>query len=347
MFCPNCGTQLPDAAAFCGKCGTQLRVRAQQQPVASAGMQGSVYGAQQPGANGAQQPGVYGNPYSAAPAAVGVPARNLTRAASTSLGFTTLGIVGRVLALIALILLFMPIVAIPAMASLSSYIGVDLSSYSNELMRYGINMNDINMLMSGTYSALDLNTLCQMAAKMDGSSSAGYYAIFGYIIVFGLVIMAALIVGGLIMSFVNTKSTKLVRVGGIVVAGMAISLAFSLIVANMMIQQELANSYYGMASGYFRVEVPITLWLLIICALVSFIVLEIDAKQQLNGAVEYPDPMAVGSIASCFTGLYGIVIAIVAIVRNKDTRNKRLAIIGLLINIALILISVFISLTVR
>lgn len=27
MYCPNCGTQLPDEAAFCGNCGTRLNVQ--------------------------------------------------------------------------------------------------------------------------------------------------------------------------------------------------------------------------------------------------------------------------------------------------------------------------------
>ena len=32
MFCPNCGTQLPDEAAFCGSCGTRLNVQPAPQP---------------------------------------------------------------------------------------------------------------------------------------------------------------------------------------------------------------------------------------------------------------------------------------------------------------------------
>ena len=36
MFCPNCGNQLPDGAAFCAKCGNQLRTNATPINTASA-----------------------------------------------------------------------------------------------------------------------------------------------------------------------------------------------------------------------------------------------------------------------------------------------------------------------
>ena len=38
MFCPNCGSQLPDEAAFCGNCGTRLNPQPQPEadPVAPA-----------------------------------------------------------------------------------------------------------------------------------------------------------------------------------------------------------------------------------------------------------------------------------------------------------------------
>ena len=32
MFCPNCGTQLPDEAAFCGNCGTRINNQPAPQP---------------------------------------------------------------------------------------------------------------------------------------------------------------------------------------------------------------------------------------------------------------------------------------------------------------------------
>ncbi|MDR2672743.1 MAG: zinc ribbon domain-containing protein [Coriobacteriales bacterium] len=41
MFCPNCGTQLPDTATFCGNCGTQLQAQAAQ-TVRGAKMPGST-----------------------------------------------------------------------------------------------------------------------------------------------------------------------------------------------------------------------------------------------------------------------------------------------------------------
>ena len=325
MFCPKCGAQLPDTATFCSSCGNQLQQRVQSVQQPAPGAYGGAYGS----AYGGAHTKTFTNPI-----------------ASTSLGFTTLGIVGRVLILVALILLFMPIIAIPSMSMLSSYMG-ELSAYSSELARYGINMNDINMLMSGSYSALDLNTICQMAAKMDPSSSSGYYSLMGYIIAAGLFLMAALLVVGLLMSFLGTKSTKVARVGGIVVAGMAISEAIGLLAANAYIQQEMARTYgsYGLGGmgTYFTVEVPITVWLLFLCAIAGFIVLQMDAQQQLNGAVEYPDPLAVGSIASFCAPVYGIIVAIVAIVRNKDARNKRLAIIGLVVCIAVIVISILLG----
>ena len=35
MFCPKCGKQLPDRAAFCNQCGTPI-ARVQQPPVQQA-----------------------------------------------------------------------------------------------------------------------------------------------------------------------------------------------------------------------------------------------------------------------------------------------------------------------
>lgn len=32
MFCPNCGTQIPDDSAFCENCGTKIAAAAQQDP---------------------------------------------------------------------------------------------------------------------------------------------------------------------------------------------------------------------------------------------------------------------------------------------------------------------------
>lgn len=36
MFCPQCGSQLPDGSAFCGKCGAQLGAAPASAPVAGA-----------------------------------------------------------------------------------------------------------------------------------------------------------------------------------------------------------------------------------------------------------------------------------------------------------------------
>lgn len=49
MFCRNCGSQLPDSAAFCGNCGTKVvAAAAPQQPAYSAPQQPAYVAPQQP-----------------------------------------------------------------------------------------------------------------------------------------------------------------------------------------------------------------------------------------------------------------------------------------------------------
>ena len=41
MFCPNCGTQLPDGSAFCSNCGTKI-ASAANEPLSNPAPQGSI-----------------------------------------------------------------------------------------------------------------------------------------------------------------------------------------------------------------------------------------------------------------------------------------------------------------
>ena len=43
MFCPNCGTQLPEEAAFCGNCGTRVNNRPAPQPYQEQPYQAQPY----------------------------------------------------------------------------------------------------------------------------------------------------------------------------------------------------------------------------------------------------------------------------------------------------------------
>ncbi len=315
MFCPKCGAKLPDNAAFCGSCGAQLAARQQQVKQAAA-----VSSAARP--SGGATPAV--------PVASGVSVAGMSLA--------PIDLVGRILAVISAIMLFMPIISIPAMKSLQAQYNQYLSQYASSLSGYGIPTGDLEMLMSGNYSAFDLNTMMGYAAKAGGSS-AGFAALLGIMIVAAMLIMLALIIGGFIMSFVGQKSTKLLRVGCIVTAAMAVSLAIGTIVVNITLQAEISRTFSGYGVGMITLEVPITLWIMIICALVSYVLVDKATKDRLApGEVEHPDPLAVGAIGSCLTGFVGIAIGIVAIVRNKDSQNRRLAIIGLVATCAIMLI---------
>ena len=58
MFCPKCGNQVPDGAAFCNACGNKLEAQAAPQPAyATPVQQQSAYQApQQPAYQAVQQP---------------------------------------------------------------------------------------------------------------------------------------------------------------------------------------------------------------------------------------------------------------------------------------------------
>ena len=173
MFCPKCGNQLPDEATFCNKCGNQLQSK---RPEAQATAPAS------------------------AKASVAIP-----KAPSVSMGgFTPVGILARIAAVVAIVAMFMPWLEIPGMQSIAKNVAY-----------LGINM-------SGDY-AYPMYDMSEVTKTLDTLSSSSAYTAIQMAFFALWVVALVLLVIGLVRSFIGNKSTGALLPGGIVAAIVAIA----------------------------------------------------------------------------------------------------------------------------
>ena len=145
MFCPKCGSQQPDGAAFCGSCGASLSAPAQTAPAQTSAPQ-------------AQGSAPASAPFTPAPGAVaGMAAR--PRTASHGLGMhTTVMVMG---ALLTIVLMFQAWFDFPVVSKIMDLAGSYASSYESifsGMVTSAYNMPAMLGLANGIRGVIDMFT---------------------------------------------------------------------------------------------------------------------------------------------------------------------------------------------
>lgn len=253
MFCPKCGSQLPDAAMFCNKCGSQLAARQQGSPQAAPRPAAPRQAA--PGASPfANQPEA--NPF-AAPAPAPAAAASRSAAGDLAGSMSGIGIGARVAAVVTVIFMLMPWLSVPFLRSAGSL-----------LSNFGIS--------TGTGPDYTMYGMGDVTQTLDSLSSSNAFGMVHtlFLVVWGVALLA--LVAGLIISFTSTsKSARPLTAGGIL-AGVVAILWF---VAISAINGELASqmsSYFGAGTQVF--EVPFAVIMTAICGLATGVLAIMDKQ---------------------------------------------------------------------
>ena len=234
MFCPKCGAELPDGAKFCGKCGNEMQIPGRF--CASCGSEvpeiakfcpkcGSQYEDAQGQATAFQQ-GSAPNPAQAFQQQP-QPGGASGAAPKKQLPFTPVSIIARVVAAIALVVMFLPWLEVPSLqylAGVASSINIKVNDdFKYPMYETGEVAKALDQLYAlGSSSSSSKYTSGSKYSTTKSSSKGGPFGLVNGVF-FALWVIAILVtVAGLVFSFVGRRSTGVLIAAGILIALVAL-----------------------------------------------------------------------------------------------------------------------------